>query len=513
MLMLQRIRLESPASVGKILDHEVFGRRNTDRGFGLFRCAAYLIILALCACNTDSSSGKHNDPLIVQDVSRLSQTSVAAIVRPQTREEILSALGYARDNELLIGIAGTRHSQGGHIVAEGGLLLDMTDFDEILAIDDSALTVNVQSGATWKELQEALNPHGLAIKVMQSANVFSIGGTLACNAHGRDPNYGPIVETVRSLQVLNANGRLLTVDREHHPDLFSLVIGGYGLFGVILEVELEVTPNVLLQRRIDVVAYTDYPAHFRSAVSGNSQVALHSARLSIAPGNGFLSDLYAKSFKVVDSQAKTSPLNAEQNTSRDRFLMGLSRKFEWGKKLRWFLQRSLADNPNQEVILTRNNAMRPSFDFLRYESDHNTDILQEYFVPIDSFVPFVDALRKTILEYDVNLMHVTVRYVPSNDEAFLHYSPVDQLALVLYINIGLGEEEIAAASRWTRELVDAAHAHGGRYYLVYQGFPTREQSREAYPKLDEFFDQKKRFDPEGRFSNRFYKDYGPEGTH
>lgn len=78
---------------------------------------------------------------------------------------------------------------------------------------------------------------------MQSQNIFTIGGSLSANAHGRDIRYGSLIDTVRSFTLLKADGEIITV--KPSDDLFTAVIGGYGLFGVILDVELSLTKDEL----------------------------------------------------------------------------------------------------------------------------------------------------------------------------------------------------------------------------------------------------------------------------
>ena len=61
--------------------------------------------------------------------------------------------------------------------------------------------------------------------------------------------------------------------------------------------------------------------------------------------------------------------------------------------------------------------MRPEVAFLQYNSPYDTDILQEYFVPVAQFVPFTDAIRAIFLNDKVNLLSVTIRYLPKNTES------------------------------------------------------------------------------------------------
>lgn len=463
-------------------------------------------LLSLASCDRQASDPHGADSLLVDDVTFLNPTRVQGIVRPERVAALQQAIRRAHRDGLQVSIAGARHSQGGHQFVEGGLLIDMTDFDEIIDVDVEAKSVTVETGATWADVQEALDPHGLSVAVMQSSNIFTVGGTISVNAHGRDPRYGPVIETVRSFRLLQANGDIVEVSRQSDAKLFGLALGGYGLFGVIVDVTLDVVADVLYERRIVDMDYRAYPEYFRDRVLGRDDIGLHSARLSIAPGDRFLKEMYASEYTTIAGDA-TEPLTVEKNVRRDRFFLALSRRYDWGKRLRWYLQRTIQDPPDEVKVVSRNNAMRPPIAFLSYRSDDDTDILQEYFVPPNSFPGFVDGMRDIMQEEKINLLHATVRYVRRSDECFLTYAPDDRFAVVLYMNIDTSAAGIEHARGWTQRLVDLALTHGGTYYLVYQGFPTVAQSRRAYPRLDEFFAHKRAYDPQMMFMSHFYERY------
>ena len=98
---------------------------------------------------------------------------------------------------------------------------------------------------------------------MQSQNIFTVGGSLSANAHGRDIRYGSLIDTVRSFRLLKADGEIITVKPD--DDLFTVVIGGYGLFGVILDVELSLTRDELYKMETTSLDYREYTAYFSKA--------------------------------------------------------------------------------------------------------------------------------------------------------------------------------------------------------------------------------------------------------
>ena len=299
----------------------------------------------------------------------------------------------------------------------------------------------------------------------------------------------------------------MNVSRTENPELFKLAIGGFGLFGVILDVDLELTDNVVYEGSSEVIDYMDYPVFFEKQVKGNSYVGIHSAKLSIAPET-LLREMVVTTYRTTDQRPeKIFDLQQERNIPRNKFLFGLSRKFGWGKSLRWYLQKRLEAKVGRRETVSRNNAMRPVVKFLEYYSRKDTDILQEYFVPKEKFVGFIDGLREIVRSDGVNLTSVTVRYVPKNTEAHLSYARQESFAIVMYINQALSKEGIQKAETWTRKMVELALKNQGSYYLTYQLYPTKEQIRLAYPESESFFEKKRFYDNSELFMNKFYEKY------
>ncbi len=455
-----------------------------------------------------------DNPLLRTDVARLAPALVERVEDVLTVEQIQAVVREARERGFKVSISGSRHSQGGHTYIEGGVVLNMRGFNRIRAIDPAAMTVTVESGATWDELQRAIAPEGLAIKVMQSSNIFTVGGTLSANAHGRDIDVTQVVEVVERFGLLLADGSVVEVSPDENAELFSLVIGGYGLYGVILDVTLRVTRDELYEQRAVSMDYTEFPAYFAQQIKRDPEVVLMLARPSIDPDPGvFLRELVVVTWRRAgDGQSGSFELTEEDNVLRDKFFFGLSRRFDWAKPLRWTLQKEIELGVGQPRIVSRNNAMRPPLaplELLDYRSSRDTDIVQEYYIPVDHFVSFMDRFREILIAGKMNVLSSTVRYVTLNATPALAYAPQDDVFAVIQMsNVGQLPDEQAHAEAVTRQLVDAALEHDGTYYLTYQLYPTPEQLHGAYPNARHAFERKRFYDPDEMFTSQFYERYG-----
>ncbi|MFC6039959.1 FAD-binding protein [Paenisporosarcina macmurdoensis] len=446
---------------------------------------------------------------VVEDRGRLLPVKMKSIKSSDSEGEIKSIVDMANRNDDKISIAGMQHSQGGQTLYPGGILLDMKQYNEILELDEKNMLITVQSGVTWADIQSYINPYGLALKVSQSQNIFTVGGSMSVNVHGRDIRNHTLIETVDSFRLLNAQGQVLHVSRDENSELFNLVNGGYGLFGVILDVTLQLTKNELYQVTTESISYDEYSSYFTKNVLQNDDIKMHLARISVAP-NSYLTEMYVTDYSTADDQsqlANYTTLKRESIIAIPKFFLGLSRTNDWGENMFWNTQKEYSERINGTYI-SRNNVMRSDSLFMDYNSPNKTEVLQEYFVPIDQYAAYIDDLRNTLKdEKDFNLLNITVRYVGKNDEAVLSYAKDDMFALVMLINQGTNEDSIETTRRVIRNMIDVTLKHDGTYYLPYYHYPTKEQLKEAYPRTEEFFEMKEKYDPDERFMNLFYEEY------
>ena len=462
---------------------------------------------------------RRDDPLLRADVARLAPARVVEVDTVHQVEQLQALVRDAKARHLKVSISGSRHSQGGHTYTAGGVVLDMRGFNRILAIDTTAPSITVESGATWDEVQRAIAPRGLAIKVMQSSNIFTVGGTLSANAHGRDLDVMQVVQVVERFHLLLADGSVVEVSRQENPELFALVIGGYGMYGVILDVTLRVTRDELYEQRAVSMDYTEFPAYFSQHIKTDPDLVFMLVRPSIDPDSAsFLRELVVVTWRhAAPGVTGSFQLTEEEHVLRDRFFLNLSRRFDWAKSLRWSLQKKVELGAGEARIVSRNNAMRPPLaplELLQYHARHDTDIIQEYYVPIDRFVRFMDQFRDVLVAGRMNVLSSTVRYVRPDSTPALAYAPRgDVFAIIQMSNVGLSPEDQAHAESVTQRLVDAALENGGTYYLTYQLYPTPEQLHRAYPKAAMAFERKRFYDPDETFSSQFYEKYGHTQPH
>ena len=334
---------------------------------------------------------------VMSDVGKLLPTKIKRVENAEDEHALQKLVKDANTSGEKISIAGMQHSQGGQTYYPNGTVLDMKGYNKILEFDPEKKRIRVQSGVTWDDIQKKVNPYGLAVQVMQSQNIFTVGGSLSVNVHGRDIRHEALIDTVESFRLLMADGTVKNVSREENADLFPYVIGGYGLFGVILDVTLKLTDDELYEMQTKTLDYKEYTAYFKEKVKKEENVRMHLARISVAP-NSFLKEMYVTDYVVAENQNKReeySKLKEENIIAAPKFFLGLSRYSDWGKNTFWDIQRNYMERING-TYETRNNVMRSDSTFMEYENPNRTEVLQEYFVPIDHFTAYIDDLRNVL---------------------------------------------------------------------------------------------------------------------
>ena len=211
-----------------------------------------------------------------------------------------------------------RHSMGGHTIYPGGIVLDMLPFSR-MELDARGGTLRVGAGARWSQVIPFLNSHGFSVGIMQSNDNFSVGGSLSVNCHGWQHDRPPIASTVESFRLMKADGKVVRCSRVENAELFSLALGAYGLFGVILEADLRVVPNERFRPESEVISSETYVERFLEKVRGRSDIGMVYGRLSIVPGDRtFLQEAILTVFRRAPCRADEIPPLAASSLSKVR---------------------------------------------------------------------------------------------------------------------------------------------------------------------------------------------------
>jgi FAD/FMN-containing dehydrogenase len=140
-------------------------------------------------------------------------------------------VSFAREDGVELAVRGGGHSLAGHGVSEGGIVLDLSDM-RALEIDERDRTAWAQTGLTGGQYTAAAGAHGLATGFGDTGSVGIGGLTLGGGVGFLVRKHGLTVDNLLAAELVTADGELVHVDDETHPDLFWAIRGGGGNFGV-----------------------------------------------------------------------------------------------------------------------------------------------------------------------------------------------------------------------------------------------------------------------------------------
>ncbi len=185
--------------------------------------------------------------IYLNDVSGLNKTRIFSIFYPRTVNDIEYLISKAKSEGKTISVRGQAHTMGGQTLPSrtansSNYVCDLKYMNRV-EFDGGPREALVEAGATWTHVIRKLNYYGRSPVIMQSYCTFSVGGTISVNAHGITSD-DAMYDSVLNIEYIDMHGNRGECNREVNSELFSLMIGGYGLFGIITRLKLKTVPNV-----------------------------------------------------------------------------------------------------------------------------------------------------------------------------------------------------------------------------------------------------------------------------
>jgi FAD/FMN-containing dehydrogenase len=446
--------------------------------------------------------------LILNDASELSPTPVAThlTIRDDPSaalERLRAALAEARAAGRPVVASAARHSMGGHSLAANGTVLTLDQ--PWIEPDAERRVYRVAAGARWSHVIAALDAVGFSPAVMQSNNDFGVASTFSVNAHGWPVPFSACGSTVRAVTMLLADGSLVRCSRTENVDLFRQAMGGYGLFGVITDLELDMVPNALLEPSFERVEGRHLGTRFAEQLASDRSIVMAYGRMDVSLDRFFDEGLLI-TYRASADAGDVPPASGSGLVSHaSRYLFRSQLESDRAKHFRWWVEAGLG--PRFPRKATRNTLMNEPVVTLDDRDPSRTDILHEYFVPPARFADFVAACQEVIPGSYQQLLNITLRYVDADRDSVLAYAPDPRIAAVMLFSQEKTARGEADMARMTRALIDRTLDLGGTYYLPYRPHASIDQFVRGYPRAAEFAAAKRSADPGLVFRNRFWDGY------
>jgi FAD/FMN-containing dehydrogenase len=466
--------------------------------------------LALHLADTPRGRG-----VVLNDVhSRLNPTRVARVVRVTGLEELRSAVIEAARRSERISVAGGRHAMGGQQLGVGTVHLDTAPLARILDFDRELGVVEVEAGIRWpgliegcRELQGDRVSWGIRQK-QTGADRLSLGGALAANIHGRGLSLPPFVADVESCTVVDAGGEVVTCSRRRNRHLFSLVAGGYGLFGVVYSLRLRLAPRRKVRRVVELRRAEGLMEAFDQRIAEG--FLFGDFQFEVDPASaGFLTRGVFSCYRPVSDHAPIPEGQRELSEVDWLRLLELAHR-DKGRAFEEYAAHYRSTDG--QLYWSDTHQLTPYLDRYHQRLDRRlgaavpgSEMITELYVPRPRLAAFLVHAAGALREERAEVIYGTVRLIERDGDSFLAWAREPWACVVLNLHVDHTAPGLHRVRSAFRRLIDLALEEGGSYYLTYHRWATREQLVAAYPQFPDFLACKRLYDPEERFQSDWYR--------
>jgi FAD/FMN-containing dehydrogenase len=404
----------------------------------------------------------------------------SAIIHVADATDVARVVAWVRENGYELAIRGGGHSGAGHSTTNGGIVLDLRRMKD-LEIDVAGRTAWAESGLTAGEFTTAAVAHGLATGFGDTGSVGIGGLTLGGGVGYLVRRYGLTIDNLLAADIVTADGRLLRVDSQSHPDLFWAIRGGGGNFGVATrfqfrldEVEAIVGGMLILPATPDVIA--SFIAEAEAAPEELSTIA----NIMPAPPMPFLPPEHHGRLVVMAFLA-----HAGGGEAGERAVAPF---------------RALAEPIVDMVRPMRYPEIYPPDD----PSYHPTAVGRTMFVDevrrteAETIIDHLQASDASLRVAQLRVLGGAVARVPVEETAFAHRTSRILVNLAAFYD---GPGDRPGRDRWVAEFATALRQTDAGAYVNFLGDEGEERIRQAYPgsTWDRLVEIKARYDPENLF--------------
>ena len=454
----------------------------------------------------------------VNDIhSELNETVVDDVIALDSLDSIQNAVRGAADSGTPVAIAGGRHAMGGQQFCAGGLLLDTRGLDQVLDFDRERGVIEVEAGLQWpgliewlREEQQAGEPQWGIAQKQTGADRLSLGGAIAANVHGRGLTLKPIVADIESFLLVDAEGAAITCGREQNPELFRLVVGGYGLLGCVYSAKVRLVRRQVLERVVEIGSLDELMSLFDQRIAdgflyGDFQFAIDPA------SDDFLRRGVFSCYRPVEGAA--APPAGQRGLSTDDwqnliYLAHTDKARAWEVYSTHYLATSgQLYYSDAHQFADYSDGYHGPLDARLGAADPATEMITEIYVPRERLADFMAAVADDFREDATNVVYGTIRLVERDDETFLAWATDRWACIIFNICTTHTPAGIERSAKAFRRLIDRGIERGGKYYLTYHRWATREQVEACYPQFAEFLRLKREFDPDELFQSEWYRHY------
>jgi FAD/FMN-containing dehydrogenase len=455
--------------------------------------------------------------VLVNDVhTGLNPTWVASISRPASVAEVQRLVKECAKHSRAISVSGSRHASGGQQFATDSVLLDMRAMNRVIGLDSKTGLLHVEAGIEWPELIQgylSLQKDDASWGIRQKqggANRMSLGGALSANAHGHDLGSPPIISDVEWIEMVVADGTVRRCTRKENAEIFSLAVGGYGLFGIITAIGLRLVPRRKVRRHVEVHTTAEAVALVERRAAAGAPYGYFQYSID-ETSRDFLRAGILTTYENVPPETPLGKENTDIDPKLVTALLEIAHR-DRGSAYRRYAKLELSKDRNVEWSDLHQLSTYPTGYHQEIEKRLGAayvgaDLILEVYVPRNELIPLLEEARRILLASEMRLIYGTVRFIEQDKDSFLAWAK-KRYACVIFSPHTSGEtQDLKKTSEICRQLIRAATKRNGSFYLTYNRFASREELASAYPQFQDFLKLKKQYDPREMFQSDWYRYY------
>ncbi|WMX44673.1 D-arabinono-1,4-lactone oxidase [Streptomyces roseicoloratus] len=408
-------------------------------------------------------------------------------VSPASAEELADAVRRAAEDGLRVKTVGTGHSFTS-IAATDGVLVRPGLLTGIRRIDREAMTVTVESGTPLKRLNVALAREGLSLTNMGDIMEQTVAGATSTGTHGTGRDSASIAAQIRALELVTADGRLMTCSKTENPEVFAAARIGLGALGVITALTFAVEPLFLLTAREEPMSFDRVTSEFDALHAENEHFEFywfpHTDNCNTKRNNR--------------SAGPAAPVGRVSGWVEDELLS--NGVFQLACSLGRAVPPAI---PALAKVSSRALSARTYTDipYKVYTSPRRVRFLEmEYALPREAAVPALRELKAMVERSPLKVSFpVEVRTALADDITLSTASDRESAYIAVHLYKGTPHRGYFTA------VERIMTAHGGRPH--WGKVHTRDAAyfEKAYPRFAEFTALRDRLDPDRRFGNDYLR--------
>ena len=404
--------------------------------------------------------------------------SAARLHYPETPEQLQALVASARQVRVL----GSRHSFNS-IADTTEDLISLHHFARIIGIDHERHTVTIEGGVTYGQLGEYLHSNGYALRNMASLPHISVAGACATATHGSGEKNGNLATAVAAMELVTADGTLVTVSREQDGERFNGMVVALGGLGVVTTLTLDIVPTFDMRQDVYLhLPFSQLAEHFEAI-----QASAYSVSVFTDWQNDHADQVWLKSRVAAGEPGSAPPELFGAPAAHQQYhpIMAVS-----------------AESCTQQLGIPGPWHERLSHFRMEFTPSVGEELQTEYFVPRHHALDALAAIRELRTQLAPHLMITEIRTIAAD---------------TLWMSPCYGQDSVAIHFTWYKNwpaveqllpLLEAqlapfeARPHWGKLFTMQ---PAQVQA--LYARLPDFRNLLDSFDPGGKFRNAFLDRY------